>query len=453
MQRTPSPRPRVAIVGTGISGLSAAWLLSRRCDVTVFEAAGRVGGHANTATIVEGSQTFAVDTGFIVYNPHTYPNLTALFSHLEVPTRPSEMSLSISLDDGALEYSGTGFRGMFAQRKNLFSPRFWSMLGDIKRFYREAPADVLHLDATRTTLGDYLAAKAYGRSFRDDHLLPMAAAIWSAPAHTLLDYPAAAFINFYHNHGLLKLRERPEWRTVVGGSSAYVRRLMAPFADRIRLKTPIESIIRAPDGVTIIDRSGASRWFDHVVIATHADQALAMLADASAQERNLLGAFRYSRNIAFLHKDPALMPLRRSAWASWNYLGSRRASDQPVSVSYWMNNLQGLAGAPDLFVTLNPPRAPRANIILREEVYEHPRFDTCALQAQTELWSLQGQRNTWFCGAHFGAGFHEDGLQSGLAVAEALCGERRPWRVPGESDRIPLQPLHQSEPDSERRVA
>lgn len=453
MQRTYLPRPRVAIIGTGISGLSAGWLLSRRCDVTVFEAAGRVGGHANTVSVLEGSRTFAVDTGFIVYNPQTYPNLTALFSHIEVPTRPSDMSLSVSLDGGSLEYSGTGFRGVFAQRKNLMSPRFWSMLRDIKRFYHEAPRDVLHLDATRTTLGDYLSERRYGRAFQDDHLLPMAAAIWSAPAHTLLDYPAAAFISFYHNHGLLKLRERPEWRTVIGGSRAYVRRLIAPFADRIRLKTPIETITRARDGITIRDRSGSAWWFDHVVIATHADQALAMLADASAQERGLLGAFGYTRNTAILHKDPTLMPVRRAAWASWNYLGNRSTSDHPVSVSYWMNNLQGLAGAPDLFVTLNPTRAPRDGTVLHEEIYAHPRFDTQALQAQTDLWSLQGQRSTWFCGAHFGAGFHEDGLQSGLAVAEALCGERRPWRVAGESDRIPLLPLQQTEPDPERRVA
>lgn len=419
----------------------------------MLEAAGRVGGHANTVTVVERSRTFEVDTGFIVFNPQTYPNLTALLSHLEVPTRPSDMSLSISLDGGALEYSGTGFRGVFAQRRNLMSHRFWSMLRDIKRFYREAPLDVPNLDAARTTLGGYLAARGYGRAFQDDHLLPMAAAIWSAPAQTLLDYPAAAFINFYHNHGLLKLRERPEWRTVVGGSRAYVRRLIAPFADRIRLEAPVASITRGPDGITIRDRSDTALRFDHVVIATHANQALAMLDDACPQERDLLGAFRYSRNTAILHKDPTLMPVRRSAWASWNYLGSRSMVDQPVSVSYWMNKLQGLAGAPDLFVTLNPARTPRADAILHEEIYEHPLFDTRALLAQTALWSLQGQRNTWFCGAHFGAGFHEDGLQSGLAVAEALCGERRPWRVPGESDRIPLPPLQQTKPDPERRVA
>lgn len=453
MQDANLARPRVAIIGTGISGLAAAWLLSRRCDVTVFEAAGRVGGHANTVSVVEKSRTFAVDTGFIVYNPQTYPNLTALLSHLEVPTRPSDMSLSISLDGGDLEYSGTGFRGVFAQPKNLLSPRFWTMLSDIKRFYRDAPRDLLHLDASRTTLGDYLAERGYGRAFQNDHLLPMAAAIWSAPTRSLLDYPAAAFINFYHNHGLLKLRDRPEWRTVVGGSRAYVCRLIVPFADRIRLNTPVASITRGTDGITIRDRSGFSRGFDHVVIATHADQALAMLADASAQERHLLGEFRYSRNTAFLHKDPSLMPVRGAAWASWNYLGNRGTSDQPVSVSYWMNNLQGLAGAPDLFVTLNPPHSPRADTILHEEIYEHPVFDRRALQAQADLWSLQGQRNTWFCGAHFGAGFHEDGLQSGLAVAEALCRERRPWRVPGESDRIPLRPLQSTEPELERRVA
>jgi len=285
MQRNFRHRPRVAIIGTGISGLSAAWLLSRRWDITVYEAASRVGGHANTVDVADGEQTIAVDTGFIVFNPANYPNLTALFAYLGVTTRPSNMSLSISLDEGQLEYSGANIWGLFAQRANLARPRFWSMLCDIKRFYREAPGDMAELDRAKTTLGEYLAVRGYGRAFQDDHLLPMAAAIWSAPARTLLGFPAAAFIDFYQNHGLLKFRNRPEWRTVAGGSRAYVRRLSEPFADRIRLGTPVAAVVRTVDGVEVRDVSGETTQFDHVVIATHADQALAMLKDPSPHER------------------------------------------------------------------------------------------------------------------------------------------------------------------------
>lgn len=438
MHRTLDGRPRVAVIGTGISGLSAAWLLSQRCDVTVFECSGRAGGHSNTVDVQIAGRRIPVDTGFVVFNMVNYPNLTALFGFLGVQTKASDMSLSLSLDEGALEYSGTGLQGLFAQRSNLVKPRFWTMLRDVARFYRQAPRELADLDPLGTTLGEYLSAGGFTRAFQEDHLLPMAAAIWSAPAKTLLDYPAAAFIRFYQSHGLLKFRDRPIWRTVVGGSREYLRRLTQPFADRILLNTGVTAVRRAARGVAISDRSGGERQFDHVVIATHANQALSLLTDPSPRERALLGAFSYSRNIAVLHTDATLMPRRRSTWASWNYVGRRDATEGPVSVTYWMNRLHGLAPEPNLFVTLNPTRPPQAGSILHREIYEHPRFDTKALIAQRELWSLQGQRNTWFCGAHFGAGFHEDGLQSGLAVAEALCGVRRPWTVKGESDRITL---------------
>ncbi len=441
MQSSTDDRARVAVIGTGISGLSAAWLLSRRCEVTVFESAGRVGGHSNTVEVQAAGRTIPVDTGFVVFNTLNYPNLTALFEFLGVETKTSDMSLSLSLDNGALEYSGTNLPGLFAQRLNLFNPRFWSMLRDVARFYRQAPRDLASLDPVRTTLGRYLSAQGFGRAFREDHLLPMAAAIWSAPAKTLLDYPAAAFINFYQSHGLLRLRGRPKWRTVVGGSRAYVHRLTQPFVERIRLNTSVAAVTRTVDGVAIRDQSESVSHFDHVVIATHADQALSLLQDPSPREHALLSAFGYSRNTAILHTDTSLMPKRRTTWASWNYVGRRDTTAEPVSVTYWMNRLQGLAAVPDLFVTLNPTRAPRPGSILHRDVYDHPRFDTNALIAQRELWSLQGDRNTWFCGAHFGAGFHEDGLQSGLAVAEALCGARRPWSVEGESGRIILTPI------------
>ena len=434
----PSSPLNIAVVGTGISGMSAAWLLSERCRVTVYEEAERIGGHSHTVMVPTSAGEVPVDTGFIVYNEPAYPNLAALFRHLDVPTKVSDMSFAVSLDEGGLEYNGTDIRGLFAQRRNLLSLRFWSMLRDLHRFDRNAPAHAGKLGLT--SLGDYLAQEGYGRAFTDDHLLPMAAAIWSAPAQTLLDYPAEAFIRFCENHCLLSIARRPMWRTVEGGSRVYVERLTARYADRIRLGTGARAITRTPNGVLIRDASGATERFDHVVVATHADQALALLGDASAAERALLADFRYSRNACVMHRDASLMPKRRSVWSSWNYLGPRQRADasSTLCVTYWMNMLQGLPAGDDLFVTLNPPRAPRAGAEIRRQVYEHPVFDAAAMTAQKHLWSLQGQRNTWFCGAYLGAGFHEDGLQAGLAVAEQLGGVRRPWTVANESGRIVL---------------
>ncbi|NVO17400.1 MAG: FAD-dependent oxidoreductase [Rhodoplanes sp.] len=433
-------RLSVAVVGTGISGMAAAWLLSKAHDVTVFERAERIGGHSNTVRTPKTHGSLPVDTGFIVYNESTYPNLTALFRHLEVPTLASDMSLAVSLDDGALEYGGGSFSALLAQKRNLLRPRFWSMLAGLLRFYRQAPHDAGGLDEVHVTLGDYLRRNGYSRAFRDDHLLPMAGAIWSAAPQEMLEYPAAAFIRFHENHGLLKIRDRPVWRTVVGGSATYVERLTRAFKDRIRLDCGVARIQRHAAGVTVIDQNHEAHEFDHVVIATHADQALAMLADPSLDERALLGAFRYSRNVAVLHTDDSLMPKRRAAWSSWNAIGTRTGpGDKPrVTVTYWMNKLQNLPEETPLFVTLNPPRPPHAGTLIHSETYEHPLFDLEAFAAQRQLWSLQGVGNTWYCGAHFGAGFHEDGLQAGLAVAEAIGDVRRPWTVANESGRIPL---------------
>jgi uncharacterized protein len=442
--RAPSGPLKIAVIGTGISGMAAAWLLSSRHEVTVYERADRIGGHSNTVDAKTPHGNVAVDTGFIVYNEHTYPNLTALFGHLGVPTQASEMSFAVSLDGGALEYSGGGIAALFAQKKNIVSPRFWSMLRDLRRFYRDAPADIRRL-GDKATLGDYLKLENYGEAFRDDHLLPMAAAIWSAPAQAMLDYPAAAFIRFHDNHGLLKLTNRPVWRTVRGGSRAYVSRLTKPYAERIRLNQNIVSIRRDEDGVGIVTAAGYSGRYDHVVMATHADQALALLADAGPQERAILKPFRYSRNLAVLHCDEGLMPRRRQVWSSWNYIGDRGDAGA-CTVSYWMNRLQNLKTDRQLFVTLNPTRPPHAGTIFHSEMYEHPLIDAAALAAQRRLWSLQGRNRTWFCGAYFGAGFHEDGLQSGLAVAEALGGVRRPWNVDNESGRIHLGATQSASP-------
>jgi predicted NAD/FAD-binding protein len=423
----------IAVVGSGISGMSCAWLLSAAHRVSVFEAGPRIGGHTNTV-MVDGT---GIDTGFIVYNEATYPNLTALFRHLGVATQPSDMSFAVSLDDGALEYAGTDLAGLFAQRRNLLRPRFWSMLRDIARFYREAPGHVAALERDGTTLGAFLAARGYGAALRDDHLLPMAAAVWSGGTARARDIPAAGFIRFCDNHGLLKLSGRPEWRSVRGGGGSYVGALTAPYAARIQCDAKVVSLRRDPDGVALRTEDGRVRRFDHVVLATSAPRALAVLDDAGAEERAVLSRFRVSRNLAVLHTDPTLMPRRRAVWSSWNYLGRRGDADE-VCVSYWMNRLQALTLPLEYFVTLNPPRPPAAGMVLHSETYEHPVFDMAAAEARRAVWSLQGARRTWFCGAWFGAGFHEDGLQAGLAVAEQLGGVARPWRVPDPSGRIHL---------------
>ena len=438
---------RIAVVGSGISGLSAAWLLSQRHRVTVFEAEPRPGGHSHTVLADDGrGEPLPVDTGFIVFNTDTYPNLCALFDHLSVPSRPTEMGFAVSLDQGALEYSGE-LGGLFAQRGNLVSRRFWAMLRDLVRFYREAPRDVASLG--ELALDDYLAQRGYSAAFRDDHLYPMAAAIWSTPAAEIGRYPVAAFVRFCENHHLLTLGQRPPWRTVTGGSRQYVQRLTTAIGQRpgcrVVLERPVRHVRRDAAGVTVYcrDRNSlpAGERFDQVVLATHADQALGLLSEPSADERRLLGAFGYSRNRTLLHTDASLMPQRRAVWSAWNYLGTRsdeRTQPGKLCVTYWMNRLQHLPEERPLFVTLNPIHEPDPARLLLEQTYEHPIFDRAAMEAQRELWSLQGGQRSWFCGAYFGAGFHEDGLQAGLAVAEALGGVRRPWTVPDESGRIVL---------------
>ena len=436
-----APRQSVAVVGAGISGLSAAWLLSRRHDVTLYEADGRLGGHAHTVT-VEGT---TVDTGFIVYNEPNYPNLTALFQHLGVETAPTDMSFGVSLDDGALEYSSTN---LLAQKRNALNPRYLKMLLDVVRFYREGrdiPPDLDQGGLCR--LDDYLRRQGFGRAFQEDHLLPQAAAIWSASMRDIREFPAAALLRFFDNPGLmLPIDKRPIWRTVVGGSARYVEKLAAGISGPILTGRPVKAIHRGPEGVRIEDQTGETRAFDHVVIGAHADQALAMLAEPSAEETELLGVFRYSRNRAVLHRDPLLMPRRRKAWASWNHVG-RRGADGEGGVTYWMNLLQPLNADKPYFLSLNPVRDPEG--LMHDQVYEHPLFDGPAMLAQRRLWSLQGQRRTWFCGAYFGSGFHEDGLQAGLAVAEQLGGAHRPWLTPEPSNRIFLTPPT-AQPEHER---
>lgn len=437
----PDHARRVAVIGSGISGLSAAWLLSRKLDVTLYESEPRLGGHSNTVMVPTKNGVLPVDTGFIVYNERNYPNLVALFQEVGVPTAASNMSFAASLEGGKLEYSGSGFNGLIGQRGNVIRPRFWRMMRDILRFYREAPALLARADLHGVSLGEYLDRNDYAPAFVEDHLLPMGAAIWSTKARDMRAYPLLAFVRFFASHGLLSLADRPKWRTVLGGSQEYVRRLSSNFADNIRLRVAVRSIARDNGRVIVTDAKGHADSFTDVVIATHANQALAMLADANHQEQALLGAFRYTDNLAVLHSDENLMPRRKRVWSSWNYIGEGRDEDsQPLCVTYWMNRLQNLDMRHPLFVTLNPTRQIDPARVIGRYDYTHPLFDQKALDAQQQLWRLQGQRNTWFCGAYFGFGFHEDGLQSGLAAAESLADVRRPWKVRDESGRISLMP-------------
>lgn len=437
-------RLNIAIVGSGIAGMSAAWLLSRAHDVTVFEREDRTGGHSNTVVVkTDDAPIVPVDTGFIVYNEINYPNLTALFAHLGVETDASDMSFAASLGNGAIEYAGTDLNGLFGQRLNLVRPRFWSMLADLVRFYRSAPSVLGTSAADETTLGDYLDAHGYGKAFVEDHLLPMGAAIWSTTAADMRAYPIRAFVRFFQSHGLLSLTNRPQWRTVRDGSRAYVAALTRPYADRI-VHDGVTAVRRFDDHVTIETTGGETPSFDHVVIAAHADQAHDMLADRDPLETGLLGSWRYTANRAVLHTDPNLMPENRRVWASWNFIEGRQGDDAtggPLCVTYWMNSLQSLPTARNLFVTLNPVREPEPQYVIKTIDYTHPYFDPAALATQPRLWDLQGHRRTWFCGSYFGYGFHEDALQSGLAVAEQLGGVRRPWRVEAENGRIHVDPL------------
>ncbi|WP_203291339.1 NAD(P)/FAD-dependent oxidoreductase [Maricaulis parjimensis] len=426
---------KIAVIGSGIAGLSAAWQLSKSHDVTLFEAANRLGGHANTVRAEIMGQAVDVDTGFIVFNPLNYPNFTPLLDHLGVESAPSDMSFSASLDGASFEYSSNP-AGLFAQKRNFLRPRMWRMLRDLLRLHEQAR----HIDpeAEHRSLDDFLKAEGYSESFREDHILPMCAAIWSSPVEQMRAYPAGSFFRFFVNHGLLQLTQRPLWRTVRGGSQVYVRALANAFRGDIRAGTPIRKIVRDEAGVTLSTDQGETR-FDQVVLACHSDQALGLLADADTLEQGLLGAIRYRPNTAVLHTDTRLMPRRRKAWAAWNYLESERVADRTsrISLTYWMNALQPLATDTPVLVTLNPEIEPDPALVLHTDHYDHPVFDAAAVQAQQNFRTVQGHRRTWYAGAWLGSGFHEDGIQSGLAVAEALGAPERPWGRTGATGRIP----------------
>lgn len=419
---------RIAIIGSGISGNSAAYALCDQHEVVLYEKRLRPGGHSATVDIDYDGLPMAVDTGFIVYNELNYPNLTALFAHLGVKTEASDMSFALSVDGGAREWAGTNLDTIFAQRSNLASPRFLWMLREILRFNRICTRDRAAGLVSGLSLGDYMALRKFSRAFIDDYLVPMGAAIWSTPPSEMLSFPAESFISFFENHRLINF-DRPIWRTVSGGSRNYVQRLIDPLKGNVRLGTPVAGIRRADGKVHVRDASGHTDVFDHVILASHTDQTLAMLEDPTEDERRILGAIRYSPNAVYLHRDLDLMPKRRRVWASWNYMARTDASaGTDVSVSYWMNRLQNLDMNRPLFVTLNPPQAPRDDLTFARFTYDHPQFNGAALAAQRDIGSIQGKANTWFCGAWQGHGFHEDGLVSGLKVARAL-GAVLPWNT------------------------
>lgn len=412
---------RIAIVGTGISGLSTAWLLAQRHDVVVYESAPRLGGHTNTVTMPSRGGEIPVDTGFIVYNERNYPNLTQLFAHLGVQSHSSDMSFGVSIDGGRIEYMGRTARSLFAQKRNLMRWSHHRMWMDIVRFNHDATRFLADGRSVDLTLGEFLDERGYGDAFRHYYLLPMGAAIWSASIDGMTSFPARCFLRFFHNHGLLSLSERPQWRTVTGGAKSYVDQMAAAIVDRIRLATPVVAVRRVAGGVEVVDGRGGRDRFDHVVLACHADQALATIAQPTPAERSILGAFRYEANRAVLHQDASLMPKRRSVWSSWNYLASAGpAGRRAVSVTYWMNRLQGIDPACLALVSLNPPHDPAPDRVVAEFVYDHPQYDAQAVAAQARLGEIQGRHRLWFCGAHWGYGFHEDGLVSGLRVAAAL---------------------------------
>jgi len=422
----PLPGQRVAVVGSGISGLATAWLLRERYRVTLFEAADRPGGHTNTVEVELDGQRAPVDTGFLVFNTRTYPNLCGLFSTIGIDAVASEMTFAVSLRNPELEWAGTSLDTVFGQRANLVKPAFWVMLRDIMRFNRETTTMATSGEGATTSLGDFLLERGYSREFRDWYLLPMAAAIWSCPTEQMLAYPVATFARFCHNHGLLQVANRPQWLTVAGGGRRYVTRLLADLDD-VRLGCPVTAIERDAFGATLTTPQGQEQ-FDAVVFACHSDQTLRLLgAGASAAENSILGAVRYQPNVAYLHTDPALLPRRKKLWSAWNYLAGEGApGQQPVSVSYLINRLQPLPFDRPVVVSLNPEAPPADEHIIERIEYAHPIFDQLAIEAQAWLQGLQGQQRTWYAGAWSGFGFHEDGLKSAMAVASHF-GVSAPW--------------------------
>ena len=418
---------KIAVIGGGISGLSAAWLLSCNHQVTLFEAEKRLGGHTHTVDVSIDGVTHPVDTGFLVYNDRTYPNLLSLFEMLGIRWAESDMSFSVQAEADGVEWAGTNLAAVFAQKRNFLKPRFLSMLYDILCFNRAGTRLAMDGRAAAGSLGDFLDAHGYGKAFRDWYLIPMAAAIWSSPPESIRDFPLRTFLRFCHNHGLLQITDRPRWRTVVGGGREYVARMAAAITE-VRTSSPIVAVTRQDKRVRVTSALGREELFDEVVLACHSDQALALLVDASRQERMVLGAITYQPNLAVLHTDESFLPKNRQAWAAWNYHAAAGIpGSRPVALSYLINRLQPIPFKTPVIVTLNPHRQPARDKVHGTFKYSHPLFDEAAVAAQGQLDLIQGKAHTWFCGAWTRYGFHEDGLLSGIRVARAL-GVATPWQ-------------------------
>ena len=408
---------KIAIIGSGISGLSTAWFLKQKHDITLFEKNNYLGGHSNTASIKYKNKKIDVDTGFIVFNFRTYPNLKAFFELLNVKIAKSDMSFGIKNLDNSLEYSGNNLFSLFAQKKNLLNPKFWGMLKDIMVFNKKATKLIKSKQVDENlTLEQFIKNLKLGQYFQDYYLLPMAAAIWSCPLELMKNYPAQTFLQFFYNHGLLTITNQPQWYTVAGGSKEYVKKISQSFDNKIKLNCAIKSAIQKGKKIILQDENNQEYQFDHIIFASHTDQTFKILQDKTKEEKEILGNIKYSKNTAILHKSETQMPKSKKAWASWIYLSSSK--ENKVSLSYWMNNLQNIEHKYPLFVTLNPITKIAKKDIFGQYKYEHPIFDLKAIEAQKSLDKIQGQRNIWFCGAWTKYGFHEDGLNSALKIVK-----------------------------------
>ena len=413
---------KLAVIGSGISGLACAYFLKDKFEVTLFEKNNYFGGHSNTVEIESKNKIIPVDTGFIVFNHQTYPNLVPFFEHLNIDTAPSNMGFGISVNSGEIEYSSNGLNGFFAQKESILRPRMWRLIYEIQKFNKHAK-NISETNLLNYTIDQFLSSLKLSDAFRELYLYPMAGAIWSTPVKDIGQFPAYTLVRFFKNHALLSLTNHHPWYTVVGGSREYVKRVVDSPTIDAHLNSEIRAVERV-DGCVHVHVEKQKYIFDHVVIASSAPIALSMLQTPSAQEQDVLGCFRYSKNLAYLHKDASLMPKNKKAWSSWSYFSTK---ENKIGVTYWMNKLQPLATDENIFVTLNPSHPPKKHQTLKVQQYDHPLFDAQAILAQDKITDIQGKGNVWFCGAYQRYGFHEDGIWSALRVINRL-GVKAPWQ-------------------------